>query len=247
MHGPGGDPRFLTTRWSLVVQTRDADASPTARAALGSLCETYWYPLYAFLRRRGQGPEEAADLVQGLFAELLAKGDLARADPERGRFRTFLLTALTRHAAKVHEAATAQKRGGGRRLLPLGDVVQRDDAERRYGLEPVDETTPERLFDAAWARALLDRVLAQLEQSELARDRGPAFSLLSGRLFGDADALPLAEVARRLGSTEGAVKVALHRLRGRYRDLLLAEVGGTVADPEEAEAELRALLAALGA
>lgn len=234
----------MTTRWSLVVASREAE-SPVARAALSSLCESYWYPLYAFLRRRGQDADDAADLVQGFFARLIERDDIGRADAERGRFRTYLLTALTRYASNVDASERALKRGGGVRTVPLELADERDAAERRYALEPVDEQTPEHLFDAAWARALLARVLMRLETDEAVRGRAAAFALFAPRLFGDADALSLAEVARRLGSTEGAVKVALHRLRSRYRTLLMSEVAGTVEDPDEVERELRALFTAL--
>ena len=238
------DARFLTTRWSLVVASRKLD-DPVARAALATLCETYWYPLYAFLRRKGQGPQEAADLVQGFFASLLEREDIGRADPERGSFRTFLLTALTRYCANEHAARGTLKRGGAVRITSLEGEQERDSAERRYALEPVDTQSPERLFEAAWARELLGRVLVHLEEDELAHGRGAAFSLFAPRLFGDSDALPLKEVAQRLGCSEGACKVALHRLRDRFRTLLLGEVTGTLADERGTEAEIGALLAAL--
>jgi RNA polymerase sigma-70 factor (ECF subfamily) len=240
----GGDTRgggaFLPTRWSLVARAADG-REPEAAGALESLCSAYWYPLYAFLRRHGRSPQDAEDLVQGFFAEAIEKGRLARADPARGRFRTFLLASLRHHASNEAERGRASKRGGGRRLTSLDAV----DAERRYALEPSTHETPERLFERQWAREVLARALRRA--SERARsgppERAERFEALLP-LFWD-DGPPQREVAERLGIGETAVKVALHRLRAQVREDLRAEVLETLADPGDLEDEMRRLAAAL--
>jgi RNA polymerase sigma factor (sigma-70 family) len=234
---PLGSPRFATTRWSVVLSTRGEDTA--AKDALAALCASYWYPLYAYARRRGASPEDAQDLVQGFFVVLLERGSLQSADPTRGRFRTFLLTAFQRHAAHERERAAAKKRGGGRGRLPF----EIDDGESRYSREPVDERTPEALFERRWALTLLDRVLARLRDDPRA-DRKRLDALLP-HLGGPGDARPYAEIAGSLGSTEASIKVAVHHLRKRCRELLRDEVAQTVAGPEETEDELRRLVAAL--
>jgi RNA polymerase sigma-70 factor (ECF subfamily) len=235
--GPGA-ARFATTRWSLVVAAGSA-TSPESRDALATLCAACWYPLYAFARRGGAGPEEAEDLVQGFFALLLEKGWLRQADRDRGRFRTFLLAAFRHHAAHERDRARARKRGGGVRPLSL-DV---SSAESRYRLEPADDRTPERLYERRWALDLLERALADL-RADYAGDRAPVYEALRPHLVGGA-APGLAEVGATLGMTEGATKVALHRLRRRYRDVLRATIERTVADPAEVDDEIRHLLEAL--
>jgi RNA polymerase sigma-70 factor (ECF subfamily) len=234
---PHGSPRFATTRWSVVVATRGEAAA--AREALETLCRAYWYPLYAFARRRGTPPEDAQDLVQGFFLVLLRRGSLAAADPDRGRFRTFLLTAFQRHASHEHARERAAKRGGDRTRLPF----ETDDGERRYSMEPADERTPESLFERRWAMALLARAVERLRDED---DGDPArLAALLPHVGGPGDARPYRELATSLRMTETAVKVALHRLRRRCRDLLRDEVAHTVADPSEVEDELTRLRAAL--
>ena len=214
------------------------------RAALESLCTAYWFPLYAFERRRGAGPEEAQDLVQGFFAELLEKDYLRQADRERGRFRTFLITAFRHFASKEREKARAEKRGGGRTPLPLDFA----DGESRYLREPADDRTPERIFERRWALTLLDEALGRLRGEHRAAGREDLFEALQGTLGGGtAEASSYAEVGARLGMSEGAVKVAVHRLRRRYREILRASIAETVADPSEVDDEIRHLLAALAA
>ncbi len=230
---------FATTHWSMVLQARGA--SPQSQSALAELCGRYWYPVYAFLRRRGNSPEDASDLTQGFFANLLEKEYLDDADRQKGRFRTFLLTAVTRFASKEYERMQAQKRGGGRKLISL-DVSQ---GESRYQHEPVDDWTPERIFARRWALTLLDAALGRLRKDHEESGRIVLFDVLKVYLTGDSGAPPLAEAARRLSMTEGAVKVAVHRLRERYRQALREEIGQTVADPAEVEDELEALSAAL--
>ncbi len=233
--------RFATTHWSLVLAAR-ARAEPGAEEALASLCHAYWYPLYAYIRRRGRGADEARDLTQEFFARLLEKDFLGQADRTKGRFRSFLLAACGHFLANEHDRARAAKRGGGRRPLSLDGR----DAEDRYRVEPADILTPERLFERRWALTLLEEVLARLRADFAARGKERLFDLLRGTLVGERDAPPYREVARRLGMTEGAVKVAVHRLRQQYRDLLREEIGRTVESPEQIDDEIRDLFAALG-
>jgi RNA polymerase sigma factor (sigma-70 family) len=240
---PPGAARFATTRWSLVVSA-GSDSSPEGRAALESLCAAYWYPLYAFERRGGTAAEDARDMVQGFFAELLEKDYLAQADRERGRFRTFLITAFRHFASKARERERALKRGGGRPNLPLDF----EDGESRYLREPSDERTPERLFERRWALTLLDEAMARLRAEHAAAGRGELFEALRGCLgAGGRETGPYAGIGARLGMSEGAVKVAVHRLRRRYRDVLRAAIAETVADPSEVDDEIRHLMEALSA
>jgi RNA polymerase sigma-70 factor (ECF subfamily) len=238
--GPAG--RFPTTRWSRVVAAGDGDA-PEAGEALGELCAGYWFPLYAFIRRKGNDPERALDLTQGYFARLLERGTVAAADPARGRFRSFLMADCGHFLAHERERDQAARRGGGRALLS----IDARDAEARYGLEPAHEETPERLFERDWALALLEGVLAGLRAEYDRTGRGAVFEALKGVLTGGGRGVPQSELARRLGTTEAAVQVAVHRLRKRYREAVRAAIAATVADEGEDEDELRTLFAALGA
>lgn len=232
--------RFATTRWSVVCAAGREDSA--ARTALASLCETYWYPLYAFLRRRGCSREEAEDVTQAFFARLLERGWVRSADRDRGRFRTFLLTALSRFLGKERDKERATKRGGNRVRLSLDFEA----GEHRYQLEPVEEQTPDRLFERRWAMTVLDRVLIRLED-EHADDpaRAAKFAALKPLMTAATDAAPYATVAATLGMTEAAVKVAVHRLRKRYKELLHDEVSQTVSDPAAIEQELADLRSAL--
>ncbi len=234
-----GAAQFATTHWSLVLEARGN--SPQSQSALAELCGRYWYPVYAFLRRRGSSPEDASDLTQGFFAILLEKEYLEDADRQKGRFRTFLLVAVSRFASKAYERDQAQKRGGGRRLLSL-DVSQ---GECRYQHEPVDDWTAEKIFARRWALTILDAALARLRKDHEESGRITLFEALKVYLTGDSGAPPLAEIGRRLSMSEGAVKVAVHRLRERYRQALRDEIGQTVAEPADVEDELKALSAAL--
>jgi RNA polymerase sigma factor (sigma-70 family) len=240
----GGRDRgaFLTTHWSAVLSAQRSD-STRAQSALASLCQTYWYPLYAYVRRRGYPPPDAQDLTQEFFARLLEQRWLLRADPQRGHFRTFLLTALSRFLANEWDRARARKRGGGVPLLAL----EFDTAETRYGLEPADPRTPEQIFERRWALALLDKVLERLRQESRAEGKGGLYESLRPCLVGERQGQPYAVLARQLGMSEGAVKVAVHRLRQRYRQLLREEVASTVANPKDVEEEMRHLFTALTA
>jgi RNA polymerase sigma-70 factor (ECF subfamily) len=236
--GWGEAREFTTTHWSVVV-TAGSGSSPGARQALETLCRTYWYPLYASVRRRGHSPEDAQDLTQGFFARLLEKQTLTLADRERGRFRTFLLTALKNFVHTEWEKARAEKRGGAHILLSLEEQV----AEGRYLAEPVEGITPDRLFEKRWAATLLELVMARLRDECRADGKGPLFDALAPHLWGEREGASYKEIAARLGMTESAVGVTVHRLRGRYRVLLRAEVAQTVATPSEVDDELRHLAA----
>jgi RNA polymerase sigma factor (sigma-70 family) len=240
---PGPAPRpFATTRWSLVASAGEG-RSPESRQALATLCETYWYPLYAYARRHSPGAHDAQDLTQAFFAELLEKDYLRAADPRRGKFRSFLLTAFKHFLSRQRERASAQKRGGGRPAVALDFQL----GERRYHLEPPDHATPEAAYERRWALALLERALARLREEFAGAGKGRLFECLKGALEGDGPHEPYARVAEELGLSEQAVKVAAYRLRCRYRELLRAEIAQTVAAPDEVDDELRDLFAAVRA
>lgn len=232
----GESPRFATTQWSLVLSAGDA-ASPDSQEALAQLCEAYWYPLYAFVRRQGYEVAEAQDLTQGFFADLLERNFLDDVKQERGRFRSFLLTALVHYLSKQRERQQAQKRGGDRRILSLDF----DAAENRYQDEPFHEVTAEQLFEKRWVLTLLDRVVATLRSEYACTGRSELFDCLKVYLTGEQPPESHREVAARFDMTESAVAVTVHRLRRRYRDLLRAEIARTVADPETLEDEIHSL------
>lgn len=241
--GPGPEPSpappggFRTTHWSAVLLA-GRDSLPDARAALEELCRAYWYPLYAFVRRKGHGHEDAQDLVQGFFGQLLARRDLAGVHPDKGRFRTFLLAALGHFVANEWHRAQALKRGGGVQFVPLED----GDPAGRYLREPASETSPESLYDRAWADQILRTVLGRL-RTEATRDGGlERFEALKGFLLGERGGEPYADLARRLGTTESGIKSAVHRLRQRVRELFREEIARTVASEGEVEDELRHLI-----
>ncbi len=240
--GSAGDQRswLTTTHWSVVLEA-SAAGSPCAAEALEQLCRTYWYPLYAFVRRRGYGATEAEDLTQEFFAHLLRRNFPAGIRPEGGRFRSYLVTALQHFLINEWENARAQKRGGGQPVYSL----QALNAEDRYQLEPADHMTPEALFDRRWAAELLERVRQRLRSEYIAVGKGDAFDRLQPCLTGAELALPYAELAGQLGCSESGVKMAVHRMRRRYGQLLRQEISQTVARPEDVEEEIRALLAAL--
>jgi RNA polymerase sigma-70 factor (ECF subfamily) len=232
--------QFATTHWSLVLAARDR-AEPGADDALASLCGLYWYPLYAYVRRRGHGADGAHDLTQEFFARLLEKDFLAGVDRGKGKFRAFLLAACNHFLANEHDRARAKKRGGGRAILSLSA----SDAEGRYRAEPADALTPEKLFERRWALALLQQVMTRLRDEFEAKGKGRLFDRLRGFLVGEKGA-GYRQAANELRLSEGAVKVAVHRLRQRYRELLHEEIARTVGAAEEVEEEIRALFAALG-
>lgn len=227
---------FATTHWSVVV-TAARRESPQAAEALDALCRDYWYPLYAFVRRQGRTPEDAQDLTQAFFAHLLRKAFLDGVGPEKGRFRSFLLACLKHFLTDEWEKARTSKRGGAcpEQRLDL------DQAEERYRVEGRVETSPESLFERRWALDLLDRVLARLRQEARTAGRDTLFEDLQACLLGEHPNETYAQVGARLGLSETAVKVAVHRMRRRYRDLLREEIAHTVARPEEVDEEMRYL------
>lgn len=229
---------FETTQWTLVVAAGDSQ-HPDSRAALEELCQAYWYPLYAYLRRRGYKKEESEDLVQGFFVQLLEKNYIKAADPERGRFRSFLLTSVKNYAANEWDRRSAAKRGGTATTLSLDF----QDAEGRYVVEPADERTPEEEFDRGWAIAQLEQVLERMRDE--AGENDERFAALQGFLTGAGEDVRYKDVAERLGMSEGAVKVAVHRLRQRFGTILRAEVARTLADPADVDDEIRHLFASL--
>jgi RNA polymerase sigma factor (sigma-70 family) len=231
---------FPSTHWSRVVAAGDPDA-PQAREALSTLCTAYWYPLYAYIRRRGHDPEGARDLTQDFFARILEKGLLAEADPGRGRFRSFLRTVCAHYLANRRDRENAQKRGGGRPVLPIDAT----DAEGRYAREPSHDLTAERIFDRSWALTLLGRVFDGLRREYDDAGRGATFEELRVVLTDGPKSASYAEIAARLGSTEGAVRVAVHRLRRRYGFLLRQEIAATLDDSAQVDDEIHALFAAL--
>jgi RNA polymerase sigma-70 factor (ECF subfamily) len=230
---------FVTTQWSVVLDAAGSDA--TARAALEKLCRTYWYPLYAYVRWRGNSAPDAQDLTQAFFARLLERKWVGEVDRDRGRFRTFLLTAFSRFLADEWDKLRAQKRGGGVVHVP----VQLDSAETRYGHEPADKASPEQYYERRWALTLLETVLERLRAEYEREGKGELFAGLNSCLVGGQDSQPYAQLAAQLGMNEGAVKVAVHRLRKRYRQLLRAEISQTLAETENVDEELHHLFAVL--
>lgn len=235
-----GARRFETTQWTLVLAAGDGD-DREAREALASLCQSYWHPVFAYLRAHGLDRQEAEDVTQGFFTRLIEKGVLRHARRERGRFRSFLLASLKHYLSNERQRERAKKRGGDRVLLHL----EPEEVERRLASEAGTEATPEDLFLKHWALTVLDRVLASLGAEMRRRGQAEPFDLLQGLLTGQADGLRYKDVAARLGTTESAVKVRVHRLRRRFGELLRAEVAQVVSSPDEVEDELAALLEAV--
>jgi len=231
---------FATTHWTTVLAARDQQ-SPRAAEALDKLCRRYWPPVYAFIRRRGHGPDDAQDLTQEFFARLLEKNYLEAADAAKGRFRTLLLTAVTRFLVNERERMQAQKRGGGAVHLSL----EAEAAEDGYRVEPADPVTPETIFERRWAETVLETVLARLRQEFEAAGQQERFEVLKPFLAAEKQGPSGAEVAARLGLSESAVYSAVHRLRQRYGELLREEIAHTVASPEEIDDELRYLVRVL--
>jgi RNA polymerase sigma factor (sigma-70 family) len=233
-------PRFETTRWSLVL-TAGGNTSTESRAALATLCEIYWYPLYAYLRRCGYAEEEAQDLTQAFFARLLEKHSIQSARQERGRFRSFLLAAMKHFLLNEAQHRRALKRGGGQTLQSL----DAETAEGKYLRQLADTRTPEAIFDRTWACALLDRVLARLRREWADAGKHHEFDRLTPRLTGDSRQTGYRDLGCELGLSEGAVKVAVHRLRRRYQQLLREEVAETVVAPDAIDEEIRYLFRAV--
>jgi len=233
------DARFVTTHWSVVLAARGLHPSQSVQA-LELLCKTYWFPLYAYIRRQGHSPADAQDLTQEFFARLLRREWLKNVAEGKGKFRTYLLVLLKRFLADEWDRSGAKKRGAG-----LVFCVDWSEAEKFFLQQPVEHLTPERVFEQRWAMALLDRAYAELEREYTEQEGAELFETLRFALNGSRNSLPYAELAKRLKMTEGSVKVAVHRLRQRFRKVLRGVIGETVTIPEEIEEELRHLLVAL--
>ena len=231
---------FATTRWTII---RDAahGGDTLAVEALGSLVRSYWQPLYRYARRTGKSPEDAEDLVQGFLAHVIEARALGRTDPSKGRFRAFLLASFQNWMINDWKRETRGKRGGGTAPLSL----DWQSAETGLQLEPADDQSPDKLYDREWALALLAQVLADLEATCRAEGGAAQFEVLKSCLTADSARIPYADIARQLNTTEGAARVAVHRLRKRYRHLLTREIARTLATPDAVEEEMRSLFAAL--
>jgi RNA polymerase sigma-70 factor (ECF subfamily) len=232
--GPGAV--FATTLWSEVLKAGDSRVDDHS-SALDALCRVYWYPLYAFIRRLGRSPHDAQDLTQSFFAYLLEKRLLTRADPEAGRFRSFLLGSLKNFMANEWRRQSAMKRGAGQTIS-----IDAQDAEERYAVEPIDVRNPQSIYEQAWAVTVLDQAMAQLEAEYNRAGKQTLFEKLASSLQGDRPDSTYTEIGHELAMSEGAVKVAVHRLRKRYREFVRASVANTVADPLEVDAELGLLM-----
>jgi RNA polymerase sigma-70 factor (ECF subfamily) len=228
---------WATTSWTQVLAARDAPTG-VSRQALESLCRTYWYPLYAFIRRQGLGPDDACDATQAYFSTLLEKRYLDDCDPAKGRFRVFLMTSARHFLTKEREKARAWKRGG------RVDIVSLDgsDGEQRYQLEPADRLTPEEVFERRWALSLLERVLGLVKREASEAGREHEFERLKPFLTGEEPAAQYRQVGEELGMSETAIKTAVHRLRRRFGTLLREAVAETVAEPGDVDDEVRHLL-----
>jgi RNA polymerase sigma factor (sigma-70 family) len=229
---------FTATRWSIVLAASGDQTGAGGRRALEELIQIYWFPLYAYIRRQGHSVQEAEDLVQEFFTRLLEKKYLAHIDRSKGKFRSFLLSSLKHFLANEWDKSHARKRGGKSALIALDGL----NAEARYAIEPVDAMTPDRLFERRWALAVLDHVLSRLGQDYQNLGKSDLFETLKDCLTRCTDAIKYADIGRRLDMTEGAVKVAVHRMRRRYRDLLRDEIVQTVDSPEQVEEEIAYLL-----
>lgn len=233
--------QFVTTQWSQVLAARDG-ADTEARQALSALCEAYWYPLYAFVRRQGYSAEKSRDLTQSYFAYLLDREILGQVDPAAGRFRSFLLATLKNFLSHEREKASALKRGGGAQTVSMDAV----EAEDRYHFEPGDDLTPEQIFERRWALTVVERSLERLQQETSQSAQPGLFHHLKGSLTGERPRTPYRDVATKLGMTEGAVRGTVYRMRRRLGRFLREEIGQTVADPDEIDAEVKHLLMVIG-
>jgi len=231
---------FTTTHWSVVL-TAGEEQSPQAAQALATLCRTYWYPLYAYIRRRGYSPEDAQDLTQEYFARLLKRNYPAQADRAKGKFRSFLLLTLNHFLSDDHERATTRKRGGGQPTVSLDGL----NSEDRYRLEIADELSPEKLFERRWAQTVLDQALARLQAEFVADGKAEHYEILKAFEPGEQKTVSYAEAAVQLGVSESAVKSLVHRLRQRHGELVREEIAHTVSTAAEIDEELRYLIAVI--
>jgi RNA polymerase sigma-70 factor (ECF subfamily) len=233
---------FPTTRITL-IHAASAGSGPHSQEALSALCRAYWYPIYAYVRRLGYSPDEAEDLTQGFFTRVLEKQYLRDFHHERGRFRSFLLVSLKHFVANERDRSRAIRRGGGMTSVPLDDLLH--EAERRYSLEPRDSKTPDHLFERQWALTVLAQVQQHLHDEAAASGKLAQFDRLKGLMLGDAGDVGYRTLAAELGMTDGALKVAIHRLRQRFKERLREEIAHTVTHPEDVKEEIRYLMAAL--
>ncbi len=229
--------QFATTQWSQVLAAQQGGDTESTQA-LDALCSAYWYPLYAYVRHQGHDADQARDLTQGYFAELLDKDFLKDVDPAKGRFRSFLLASLRHYLSHERDKATAKKRGGGATTLSF----DARDAEARFEIEPTDKLTPEQLFERRWAMTVLERAMNKLERESVASGDEEQFKRFKPYLTGQEPRQAYKQVAVDLEISEGAVKTAVYRLRQRYGQSLRAEIADTVADPAEVDAEVRHML-----
>lgn len=236
----GNKEIFATTRWTVVLEAGQAGSAEAAKA-LEELCRAYWYPLYAYVRRQGRDSHDAQDLVQEFFARLLERNHIRLADRNRGRFRTFLLTSLQHFLINDWRKANREKRGGGRQVIS----IDADATEIRFLAEPAEQRSPDKEFERRWAMVLLRRVLHRLQAELVAAEKGRLFAELKGFLIGEKNENSYAAIAARLGMTEGNLKVTVHRLRHRYRELLRLEIAQTVDGAELIDEEIRQLKAVL--
>ena len=243
---PGGDDTpitsrgFHTTHWTIVLAAREKDGT-VAREALASLCSTYWYPLYAFIRRQGSSPHQAEDLTQEFFFRFLERHSLGSVQPDGGKFRSFLLACLKNFLSNERERARAQRRGGGQSLVPLSG----SDAETRYSLEPADQRAPEAVFDRRWAFAVLERTMTELRHEYATAGKSELFEAFQSFLPGGRGDTSRADLAAKRGVSPGAIDVAVHRLRQRFGALLREQVAQTVSSEAEVEEEIRYLISVI--
>jgi RNA polymerase sigma factor (sigma-70 family) len=238
--GLSNRPQFATTHWSVVLAAGKS-SSANQKRALETLCQSYWFPLYAFLRRKGYDNHQAEDHTQAFFAHLLEKHHLQIADPKYGKFRSFLLIRLKGFLSDERDRSQAQKRGGGRKILSLSF----ENAEGQYALEPVDRLSPEMLFEKSWALTVLERTMDRLEADMVKKNKQKLFEHLKVYLTTDKDAIPYQDMATELAMTEGSIGVAVHRLRRQYRKLIRDEIAQTVGDEDQIDEEMGCLFAAL--
>lgn len=238
---PAGARNFRTTHWSVVLAARDDDGFGTRNTALETLCRTYWYPLYAFVRRKGYGAEDAQDLTQGFFERFVGKNYLQSVAADRGKFRSFLLASLNHFLANEWDKSQTQKRGGGHEIISLDAEL----AEERYDREPGHDLSPEKIFERRWAQTVLENVLKRLRAEFDVAGQVKRFDTLKGFLLDERGATPFAEAAQQLGMNEAAVKSAVHRMRKRFREMFREEIENTVASPTEVDDEIRHLILAL--
>jgi RNA polymerase sigma-70 factor (ECF subfamily) len=237
---PSNIPRFATTHWSVVLAAGKS-SSPNQKQALETLCQRYWFPLYAYLRQRGYDTHQAEDYTQAFFAHILDKHDIQTANPKYGKFRSFLLIRLKSFLSGQRDRAQAIKRGGGRKILSLGF----QNAEDLYALEPSEQLSPEKLFEKSWALTVLERTMDRLENEMAQKDNKKLFDHLKVYLTTEKDVLPYGNMAKKLKMTDGSVRVAVHRLRRRYRKLLRDEIAQTVAAADQIDEEMGHLFSAL--